>query len=188
MDIEKIKQKSSSVIRKIGKKTVIAAMAVIVIGVAVLLNFLTVKDTVKSEKLEDELASVAGFLSPEGEEASVSDEDFFASIAISRQTARDEAMAVLKTVTESGTAVDEVKNNAYGDIQKIADDIESEANIESLIEAKGFEQCIAVVNGNEASVIVKTEGLTPGDVAQISEIVYNECGIFPDDLKIIERN
>ena len=97
-------------------------------------------------------------------------------------------MAVLKNVTESQTAVDEVKNSAYGDIQQIAGDIEREANIETLIEAKGFEQCIAVVNGESASVIVKTPGLTPGDVAQISEIVFNETGIVPNDLKIIERN
>ncbi len=187
MDIEKIKQKTSSIIRRAGKKTVIATMAVIVIGVAVLLNFLMTKDAVAPVGLEEEIAEVSGLL--EGaEEVSLSDEDYFATIALNRQTARDEAMAVLKTVTESGSAVEEVKNNAYVDIRQIADDIESEANIETLIESKGFEQCIAVVNGNEASVIVKTDGLTPGDVAQISEIVYKECGIFPDDLKIIERN
>ena len=188
MDIEKIKQKSSSFIHKAGKKTVIAAMAVIVIGVAVLLNFLMTKDASKPVGLEEELAEVSGFLTGGAEEVSLSDEDYFATIALNRQTARDEAIAVLKTVTESGSALEEVKNDAYGDIQQIADDIESEANIETLIEAKGFEQCVAVVNGGEASVIVKTAGLTPGDVAQISEIVYNECGIFPDDLRIIERN
>ena len=97
-------------------------------------------------------------------------------------------MSVLKTVTESDSAVEEVRNTAYDDIRQIASDIECEANIETLIEAKGFEQCIAIVNGSVASVIVKTPGLTPGELAQISEIVYNEAGIVPADLKIIERN
>ena len=188
MDIEKIKQKTTSLIKKAGKKTVIATMAVIVIGVAVLLNLLMTGEGAKTVGLEEELAPVSGLLTDEAKEVSLTDEEYFASLALNRQTARDEAMAVLKTVTESGSAVEEVKNDAYGDIRQIADDIEREANIETLIEAKGFEQCIAVVNGDEASVIVKTDGLTPGDVAQISEIVYNECGIFPDDLRIIERN
>ena len=188
MDIEKIKQKSSSIIKKVGKKTVIATMAVIVIGVAVLLNFLITKEQTRPAGLEEELAGVSALLGGEVKEVALSDEDYFASVALNRQTARDEAMAVLKTVTESQTAVEEVKNNAYVDIQQIAADIEKEANIETLIEAKGFEQCIAVVNGDEASVIVKTAGLNPGEVAQISEIVYKECGVFPDDLKIIERN
>ncbi|MBR6917519.1 MAG: SpoIIIAH-like family protein [Clostridia bacterium] len=187
MNIEKIKEKAASVVRKAGKKTVIATMAVIVIGVAVLMNFILSKDAGNTKNLEEELTPVAGLLSADGTSA-VSDEDYFATITLNRQSARDEAMAVLKTVTESDSAVEEVKNNAYTDIEQIAKDIEREANIETLIEAKGFEQCVAVVNGDSASVIIKSPGLTPGEVAQISEIVYNETGIVPTSLKIIERN
>jgi len=188
MNIEELKKKGASVVRRVGKKTVIATMAVIVIGVAVLMNFLMTEKADGVKGLDEELSGVASYLGVDAEEVSVSDEDYFANVTLNRQSARDEAMAVLKTVTESQTAVDEVKNSAYGDIQQIAGDIEREANIETLIEAKGFEQCVAVVNGESASVIVKTPGLTPGEVAQISEIVYNETGIFPNDLKIIERN
>lgn len=188
MNIEELKKKGASVVRRVGKKTVIATMAVIVIGVAVLMNFLMTEKADGVKGLDEELSGVASYLGVDAEEVSVSDEDYFANVTLNRQSARDEAMAVLKTVTESQTAVDEVKNSAYGDIQQIAGDIEREANIETLIEAKGFEQCVAVVNGASASVIVKTPGLTPGEVAQISEIVYNETGIFPNDLKIIERN
>ncbi len=188
MNISKIKEKTLSLVRKAGKKTVIATMAVIVIGVAVLMNVLLMKDGAKTHGLEEELAGVSSLLSGGATPASVSDEDYFASVTLNRQTAREEAMAVLKNVTESDSAVEEVRNSAYVDIQQMAGDIEKEANIESLIEAKGFEQCVAVVNGNMASVIVKTPGLTPGEVAQISEIVYNETGIVPTDLKIIERN
>ncbi len=186
MNIEEIKKKSALLIRRVGKKTVIATMAVLVIGVAVLLNFFISKDDTKVTGLEEELASVAALKA--AAEPEVSDDDYFANIVLNRQTARDEAMAVLKTVTESQTAVDEVKNSAYGNIEQIASDIEREANIEALVESKGFDQCIAVVNGQAASVIVKTPGLTPGEVAQISEIVFNECGIVPTDLKIIEKN
>ena len=187
MNINKIKEKTLSLIRKAGKKTVIATMAVIVIGVAVLMNVLLMNDGAKTRGLDEEIAGVSSLLS-DATAASVSDADYFASVTLNRRTARDEAMAVLKNVAESDSAVEEVKNNAYVDIKQIADDIEREANIESLIEAKGFEQCVAVVNGSAASVIVKTPGLTPGEVAQISEIVYNETGIVPTDLKIIERN
>lgn len=183
MDFKPIKEKTLSLIRKAGKKTVIATMAVVVIGVAVLLNFLLNRET-DAVSLEKELEPVAVLLSGEKE---VSAEEYFANVTLNRRTARDEAMAVLKTVTESDSAVEEVKNSAYGDIRQIAGDIEREANIESLIAAKGFEQCVAVVNGTSASVIVKTDGLTPGEVAQISEIVYNETGILPGDLKIIEK-
>ncbi len=187
MKLDNIKKKTLSFVRRAGKKTVIATMAVIVIGVGVLLNYLLTNSAAKTAGLEEELVDVAKYLGADGGDV-ISDGDYFANVLLNRQSARDEAMAVLKTVTESDTAVEEVKNSAYGDIKQIADDIEREADIESLIQAKGFEQCIAVVNGDSASVIVKTPGLTPGEVAQISEIVFNETGIVPTSLKIIERN
>lgn len=183
MNFKSLKEKTLTLIRKVGKKTVIATMAVIVIGVAVLLNFLVNRQSAVG--LEEELKPVASLLTDSNGE--VSADEYFATVTLNRRTARDEAMAVLKTVTESDSAVEEVKNSAYGDIRQIAGDIEREANIESLVAAKGFEQCVAVVNGDTASIIVKCDGLTPGEVAQISEIVYNETGIIPGDLKIIEK-
>lgn len=107
---------------------------------------------------------------------------------LTRQRSRDEAIEVLNTVAMSDTAVESVKTDAMNEIQQIARDIESEANIESLVKAKGFEQCVAVVNGDSASIIIKTDGLLQNEVAQISEIVYKEAGVKPDDLKIIESN
>ena len=188
MNMENIRKKASGAVKKIGKKSVIAVMALLVIGVALLLNFLTMRGTSGIKGLGEEMTDVAHLLENDEGEPAMTDEDYFANIAMNRQNARDEAIAVLTGVTDSDTAVDEVKSSAYTDMQQIADDIESEANIESLISSKGFEQCVAVVNGDSASIIVKTDGLTPGEVAQISEIVYEEAGIIPSELKIIEKN
>ena len=113
-------------------------------------------------------------------------EDVFAQMSLERQQARDEAMEVLNAVAESDTAVDAMKEEAMNEIQQIAKDIECEANIESLVKAKGFEECVAVVSGETAQVIVKTEGLMENEVAQISEIVYEQANVVPDNLKIIE--
>lgn len=188
MKFSEFKEKAAKTVKKAGKKTFVAAMAVIVISVAVLLNFILMKDEKQVGDLGADLSNVAGLLDEQENAAAAGVEDYFANIVLNRQSARDEAMEVLLSVTDSSTAIEEVKNSAYSDIEQIALDIESEANIETLIQAKGFEQCIAVVNGNTASIIVKTDGLTPGEVAQISEIVYEETGILPSDLKIIEKN
>ena len=84
-------------------------------------------------------------------------------------------------------ALEEAKEAALDDINRLALDIEREANIETLVLSKGFEQCVAVISDDSCNVIVKTTGLLPGDVAQISEIVYEQAGILPDNLKIIEK-
>ncbi len=188
MKLGEIKDKTKKLASKAGKKTVIATMAVFVIGIAVLLNLILSSGEAQVKGLDEDLADVAGLLVDEEAASSAEIEEYFANIVLNRQSARDEAMAVLLGVTDSDSAIDEVKNSAYSDMEQIALDIENEANIETMILAKGFEQCIAVVNGNSANVIVKTDGLTPGEVAQISEIVYEECGILPSELKIIEKN
>ena len=123
-----------------------------------------------------------------GEEADEDVADAFAQMTLDRQQARDEAMEVLNAVAESDTAVDAMKEEAMSEIQQIAKDIECEANIESLVKAKGFEECVAVISGDTAQVIVKTDGLMENEVAQISEIVYEQASIVPDNLKIIESN
>lgn len=115
------------------------------------------------------------------------DAAYFAATQVSRQRARDEAMEVLRGVVDSTEAQEAVKGQALSDITRIALDMEREANIESLITSKGFEQCVAVVNGNSANIIVKSDGLLPNEIAQINEIVYEQAGILPANVKIIEK-
>ena len=63
----------------------------------------------------------------------------------------------------------------------------TESNIETLIVAKGFAECVAVISGEDASIVVKSDGLNAAQLAQINEIVYSEAGISPVNITIIER-
>jgi len=170
-----------------GKKTLIAVCAVLVLGCVVVLNFVLQKnmDTADTANLALDLSR-----DPGGQQTALAPDDvkdYFASITLQRKQARDEAMDVLQTVAASTTALEEAKEAALDDINRLALDIEREANIETLVLSKGFEQCVAVISDDSCNVIVKTTGLLPGDVAQISEIVYEQAGILPDNLKIIEK-
>ena len=60
-------------------------------------------------------------------------------------------------------------------------------DVETLLKAKGFEECVAVISNSAATVIVKSEGLLPSDLAQIAEIVWEQAGISPSDIKVIEK-
>ncbi|MBO5274442.1 MAG: SpoIIIAH-like family protein [Clostridia bacterium] len=138
------------------------------------------------ENLEDEIGEL---LNTGGSVSDVADEDSYFSVTqLNRQRARDEAMEVLRLVLDSEDAVDEAKNEALASMAEIAADIEQEANIESLIVAKGFEECVAVLGSESASIIVKSDGLMQNQISQIKEIVYEAAGILPDQIKIIEKN
>ena len=60
-------------------------------------------------------------------------------------------------------------------------------NIETLIEAKGFAECVAVIKDDSASIVVKSDGLQAAQISQINEIVYEQSGISPVNVKIIQR-
>ncbi len=136
--------------------------------------------------LEDEIGEL---LYTDGSVSDSADEgSYFSTTQLNRQRARDEAMEVLQLVLDSEDAVDEAKNEALASMAEIAADIEQEANIESLIVAKGFEECVAVLGSESASIIVKSDGLMQNQISQIKEIVYEASGILPDQIRIIEKN
>ena len=194
---EKVKDITLKIVKRINKKAAVAVGAVIVLLGAIVLNYILLPEDKNEAAGKLDLAldlkdvSQAVAEKEKEEQAAANAEEkagVFAEMTMSRRKARDEAMEVLTGVAQSSTAIDSMKQEALGEIQKIADYIECEANIESLIMAKGFEECVAIVNGDTASVIVKSDGLLDTEVAQISEIVYNQAGIHPDNLNIIESD
>lgn len=112
---------------------------------------------------------------------------YFSSVAVSRQRTRDEAIEVLQAVVDNDASTETAKNEALAQINKLAEIMEAEANIETLIVAKGFEECVAVISAEGANIVVKSEGLKPAQISQINEIVYEQAGIKPVNVKIIER-
>lgn len=114
-------------------------------------------------------------------------ESYFANAALERQRSRDETLEILQTVVDSSETMPDAKNKALNDMTEIASAMESEANIETLVKAKGFSDCVAVINGDSINVVVKTTGLLTYEVAQIREIVMNELNIPAENIKIIEK-
>ena len=177
--------KTKELAKRAGTRGVIAVCAVVIIGGAITLNFLL------GDAPEETANRLAVDLTSDGEAAQTLEpqtmEDYFASITLERRQARDEAIEVLKTVTQSEDALDDAKVAATSEINRIAAGMEKEANIEALIHAKGFEPCVAVLSDDRCSVIVGSNGLLQSEVAQISEIVWEQAGIRPENLKIIEH-
>ncbi|MBQ7125025.1 MAG: SpoIIIAH-like family protein [Clostridia bacterium] len=188
-----ITEKAKEIVKKIGKRNLVIMLAVLVIGGAVWLNI-----ALFSEGAKNAVGGVAADTdapSVEGNDTETTDKDaedidsFFASAQVDRQRSRDEAIEVLQLVIDNPEALEEAKTAALEEISKIAKDIDNEARIESLVVAKGFERCVAVINEAKCNVIVKTEEtLLPNQVAQIYEIVYQQSGILPVDVYLIEKS
>ena len=183
---------------KVGSRTIAGVCAVMLVGCAVALNFLLFREGGTPEEgglkpvidltgITDEGVQGDSVEAGATAEDDLTLDEYFDTVSLGRQQARDEAVDVLLEVSENDSAEASAREAAMADINRIALDIERESNIETMVTAKGFEKCVAVVNGDTANVIVSCDTLTPGETAQISEIVYEAAGILPVNLKIIER-
>lgn len=191
MKQESIKEKIKTFCRKVGKRNFIIFGAVVLIATAVVVNVaIFAKDDDDGFDYNQSAGMDAGNSVGTGNaadtNASASD-SYFSSVQVSRQRTRDEAIEVLQSVVDNASSTETAKNEALAEINKLATIMATEANIETLIVAKGFEECVAVISGEDASIVVKSEGLNVAQISQINEIVYSEAGIKPINITIIER-
>jgi len=183
-------------IDKIGKRNVIIAVAVLLIGAAVWLNFILFTGADQggygdydkpSGNISDNLGNDANQNDGNANTPTGNEDTYFSATLVSRQKARDEALEVLQAVVDNVEASEEMKAEALAGMTEIAEEIQLEANIESLILAKGFEKCVAVLNGDTASIVVSADDLQIAQIAQINAIVYEQAGIVPAGVTIINK-
>ena len=113
-------------------------------------------------------------------------EDFFAMAIINRTQVRDSALEVLREIAENPDSLPDAKEDALESIAEIADDTSAEANIETLVKAKCIGDCVAVISGDNCSVIVNQKNLLPDELTQITDIVFEQAGIPVANITVVE--
>ena len=158
----------------------------LLIAAAVVLNFVLFRS--QDGVVEDPATDSGGDISDGAGDIATEQDGYFSATQVSRQRARDEALEVLQGVVDSEAADEATKTGALLEISELAKAMEAEANIETLVVAKGFAQCVAVINGDTCSVVVSCEGeLQPAQISQINEIVYEQAGIAPTNIRIVTK-
>lgn len=112
--------------------------------------------------------------------------DYFSKAKTARQKARDEATDTIKEILDDAKSSEETKAEAIKQATAMAKIIEQESNIESLIKAKGFAECLTFIQNEECSVVIKGEPLNEALAISIKDIVCGQSGVTPDRIKIVE--
>ena len=116
--------------------------------------------------------------------------NYFDSARLNRQQARDSALALLQEAAGDENADQAMKDEANASIQTMASLTVSEAQIENLVTAKGYADCVAFMGEDSISVVVDTGTgeLTAEDVAKITDIAMTETGYPASGIKIMASN
>lgn len=124
-------------------------------------------------------------------EAGITDgNDYFATSRLTREQARDEAVTILKETSESEMADQTAKDDAAAKISVLAENSVTEARVESLIRAKGYEDAVVMIGDDSVNVVVspQEDGLDASDVTIIKDIVVSETGTGAGQIKIVEAS
>lgn len=126
---------------------------------------------------------------PVQETTAPAENDYFATARLSRKQARDNAISMLQQAEIDEHADEHTLNEASQTLQVLAAYTVAESQIESLVTAKGYADCVAFMGPDSISVVVAApEGLNTADVARIKDIVISETNYTPDQIKIVESN
>ena len=132
-----------------------------------------------------------GVMAPEEdktETAASESDDYFARARLTRQTSRDEALDLLETAAAGEGASQETIDGAMDAIAAMATWSMQETQIENLLLAKDFSDCVVYISsdGVTAAVPAPVEGLSAAAVAQITETIIGETGCSAEDIRVIE--
>lgn len=172
--------------KQVWKKRAVVLTVLVFVGAAIYLNW-RYTDQVQDPKILGQSTLVSGQEDNAAEE--VAESDYFATARLSRKQARDNAISMLEEAEKDENAEQSVLNEASETLQVLAAYTVAEAQIENLVTAKGYSDCITFMGDDSVSVVVAdADGLDATDVARIMDIVLNETNYTADQVKIMESN
>ncbi len=177
------------------KKNLIAASVLLVVCAGIYMNWMytntqsvgNLTDTLDAEKVMSETGLVLDGSSADllvnGSNTSA---DYFAAVRLSRQEARDSAVNLLQEAMAYGDEEDYKQSSTQ--LDEIVQTALCEAQIESLIIAKGYTDCVAYMSDDGISVAVATPegGMAQEDVAVIADIVITQTGFGMENIRVVE--
>ena len=182
---------------KIWKKNLIAAAILVTVCAGIYVNWLYAGDnktqsldnTLDSQKvMSDDTLELSEDMSAvmAGTADETTGDSYFASVRLSRQQARDEAINLLQEA--ASVSGDSKAAESAADLEDIVQTALSEAQIESLIIAKGYSDCVAYMTNDGISVAVSAPegGLQQQDVAVIADVVMSQSGYGLDSIRVVE--
>ena len=172
---------------KIWKKNLVAAAVLVTVCAGIYVNWLysnkeaslNLEETIDASKLvQEDAVSVSS-------EDNVSS-DYFAAVRLSRQQARDSAVSLLQEAMAYSDDTQTSQQNAQ--LEDLVQTALCEAQIESLVIAKGYVDCVAYIGEDGISVAVASPegGLQQKDVAVIAYVVISQSDYSMNDIRVVE--
>jgi len=176
---------------KTWKKNLMAAAVLVTVCAGIYLNWLytdeqasgDLTDTLDADKV---MSTDTLVMSGDDLTGETTVTDYFAAVRLSRQQARDSAVTLIQEAMSYSADPEAAQNNEQ--LEEIVQSALCEAQIESLVIAKGYADCVAYISEEGISVAVATPegGLQQADVAVIADIILSQSDFTMEQIRVIE--
>lgn len=112
--------------------------------------------------------------------------NYFVDTRLQKQKQRDETKETLQTSINSDKVTKEEKTKLTSQLSTLVTQVENENKIESLVKAKGFADCVVFLDGEKANIVVKSDGLSAEQAAQIKDILLQNSKVAVENIRIVE--
>ena len=168
----------------IGKKQIVIAALIVALGLAVFVNWY----------YSDGARLFPGASSGKAEQATsdgaaqyvngLSDEEYFATVRMNRDSARGEALEELQAVLSQAVEDSDAAATTAKAIEQMSAEVKMESDIESLVAGKIGTDCVAVISDNSVDVGVTKAALNDSNVLAISDVVSQVCGDGYENIRV----
>lgn len=113
---------------------------------------------------------------------------FFEEARLKREKAHDAALDTIQKTLKSSSLSAEEKKSYTQELTGNLEDLNAETEIETLVKAKGFADCLCFLQSDRADLTIMTSGdaLTAAQVAQIRDIVLSKSKVSAQNITVVE--
>lgn len=177
---------------KFSRRNLIVASLVIALGAAVYLNWQfgdagtmltsSTKELGEAEYVNNDTT----ITNPTDSSLNKKQQNYFSQARTSREESQDKVVNIAKEVLEKSEASPQAKESAATQAEKIENYIAYQTNIENLLKAKGFSDCLCCITEEGCSIVVPKSDMEEDSPMIIKDVVFGQTGINFENITITE--
>ena len=113
--------------------------------------------------------------------------EFFVEYRLQREKMRGQRVEILREIINNQASSADSRQKAQEQLLVISSNINKETEVENLIRAKGFKDCVVFVQNQAVTVIVQAEKISSEEATRIADIVSRSTGISLQNVVTIPK-